>query len=78
MRTYITNRFITKMKQRVENMSVLLRTMAALPNTKEPDLGLLFASAIALSGQGTSKTEKDQLFRKPHTSRERNADPLLN
>lgn len=77
MRTYVTNRFIAKMKQRVANMSVLPRTVAALPNTKkEPDLGLLSASAIALGGQGSSKIEKDQLLRTPHTSPERSGDPL--
>lgn len=72
-RTYVTNRFIIKMKQMVTDMvldllmSVLLRTVLALLNTEEePGLSLLPLSSIALGGQDSSekKTKKQELFQK--------------
>lgn len=58
---YMPGRFITKMKQRVENISLDLltpihpHTESALQHTEDedPNLGLLQASAIALAGQGS-------------------------
>lgn len=60
---YILGRFVTKMKQQVEKISldllrpILPRTQSARRNTEyeDQDLGLLPASAIALAGQGSPK-----------------------
>lgn len=68
VRTYVPGRFITKMKQRVEDTtvdlltSVPLHTLSALPITEdeEPDLSLISASAIALGGQGSPEDKTRQ------------------